>query len=56
MQKLAGVDAPLPEIMELISVVSEELGGAIYFGPGASGFGNMIRVELPKALVTQPGT
>src|SRR5262249_9714500 len=52
LQSLAEVDLPLPEIMELISVVQEEVGGAIYFGPGASGFGNLIRIELPKAMVT----
>ena len=56
LQNLAGIDAPLPEIMELISVAREELGGAIYFGAGANGFGNMIRIELPKAMVADaPG-
>jgi hypothetical protein len=54
-QNLAGIDAPLPEIMELITVVREELGGAIYFGAGANGFGNVIRIELPKAMVTDAG-
>ncbi len=55
LQNLAGIDAPLPEIMELITVVREDLGGAIYFGPGANGFGNLIRIELPKAMVTDSG-
>lgn len=51
LQNLAGIDAPLPEIMELIGVVREEVGGAIFFGPGSGGFGNLIRIELPKAIV-----
>ncbi len=52
LQNLSGIDAPLPEIMELISVVREEVGGTIYFGTGPNGFGNLIRIELPKAMVT----
>jgi hypothetical protein len=54
LQNLAGVDLPLPEIMELISVAREELGGAIYFGEGPNGFGNLIRIELPKAMLADP--
>ena len=56
LQNLAGIDAPLPEIMELISVVREEVGGTIYFGTGPNGFGNLIRIELPKAMVTGGST
>ncbi|OAI41933.1 hypothetical protein AYO41_01285 [Verrucomicrobia bacterium SCGC AG-212-E04] len=52
LQNLAGIDAPLPEIMELISVVREELGGTISFGTGPNGFGNLIRIELPKTMIT----
>lgn len=53
LQNLAGTDAPLPEIMELITVVLEEVGGTIYFGTGPNGFGNLIRIELPKTMVSE---
>ncbi len=53
LQNLAGTDAPLPEIMELITVVREEVGGTIYFGTGPNGFGNLIRIELPKTMVSE---
>lgn len=56
LQNLAGIDAPLPEIMELISVVREEVGGTIYFGTGPNGFGNLIRIELPKAMMAAAAT
>ena len=53
LQNLAGTDAPLPEIMELITMVREEVGGTIYFGTGPNAFGNLIRIELPKTMVSE---